>query len=214
MRCRPIPTDIQVRPATQIGSWSTDSGRFAEAARIQHHELLQLCQKIQVEWPKHKSSLFPDDAEHAAIWDQARKRDMLSDSVKIFSAMAVEGFLNFYGVVRLGQAAFDEHLERQSTVCKLIQLLSLCDGVHVNRKSEIVQDVLAIANQRNALVHAHTKEMPHPVKSSAKELRPVPGEATITIDRMTRVFRQFYELVPSSRHLLPDSELNLIRSHQ
>ena len=40
------------------------------------------------------------------------ERDALADSIVLFSAMAVEAFINYYGVVRLGEQQFNAHFER------------------------------------------------------------------------------------------------------
>jgi hypothetical protein len=61
-----------------------------------------------------------------------RKRDLLSDAVKIFSAMAVGAFLNYYGVVRLGEDECASHFERLGLVPKLRTLLLVCDFLSPN----------------------------------------------------------------------------------
>ena len=57
--------------------------------------------------------------------------------VRIYAAMAVEGFLNFYGVLRLGQNVFDEHFERLGLVPKVRALLLVCDQLDVSQQDPL-----------------------------------------------------------------------------
>jgi hypothetical protein len=58
-------------------------------------------------------------------------RDTLADTVVLLSAMSVEAFLDYYGVVRLGDEQFNPHSERLGTEKKLCVVLLVCDGLAV-----------------------------------------------------------------------------------
>jgi hypothetical protein len=81
------------------------------------------------------------------------ERDQLSDSIRVYAAMAVEGFLNWYGVLRLGEAVFNEHFERLSLVTKAKTLLLVCDSLTLTRDDPLLAVMDKVAQSRNALVH-------------------------------------------------------------
>ena len=57
---------------------------------------------------------------------------------RLYAAMAVEGFLNWYGVFRLGEEIFNQHFERLGLVPKLRVLLLVCDSIHVGKGDQVV----------------------------------------------------------------------------
>jgi hypothetical protein len=205
-------TDIKfdLRPHHQNGTWQTESARFAENARTQLAELVDISTQIKKKWPDGTKSLFPGDEGHSALWSETRKRDLLSDCVKIFSAMAVEGLLNFYGVVRLGQAKFDEHFEKMGPVKKVKALLLVCESIILDDESELVRLVFKISGRRNLLVHANTREMQAPTLDSDKNWKTIPGQAVEAVSDMSDFFRAFMDAVPAAAHLLPDDEFAML----
>jgi len=171
-------------------------------------ELVNLAAEIQAEWPPGVRSLRSDDVGHAQLWKKVRRRDLLSDSVRIFTAMAVESFLNFYGVVRLGQAPFDLYIERLSQSEKLQALLEICHGIGTNQSLAITGTVSKIAQRRNDLVHPKAKEVVGEITQADKDADsiPIPGAAIEAVQDMATFYHQWTSLVPDSKFLLPDTE--------
>jgi hypothetical protein len=198
-----------VRPQSQPGEWISDSGRFAEYARMQLEELLELAAQITEEWPFGIVSLREDSELHASLYLKTRKRDLLSDSVKMYSAMAVEGFLNYYGVVRLGGAAFDKYIERLGPVEKVTALLKICDSVTLDSNDKLVVIVRNIAYRRNALVHVNTTEICMR-EQAGDRLSPIPGAAVEAVKDMSDFFREFVALIPEAKWHLSNSEAELL----
>lgn len=134
-----------VRPLGEARIWRTESARYPDYARLLLAELFQLVAEIKVQWPPGVGPLRRGDVGHPELWIMVRRRDMLSDSIRIFTAMSVESFLNFYGVVRLGQGPFDSSIERLSLPKKLKALLKICDDVSADRLAEILETVTKIS---------------------------------------------------------------------
>lgn len=197
-----------VRPLGESRMWRTESARYPEYARLLLAELLQLVAEIKAQWPPSVGPLRRGDIGDLELWPMVRRRDMLSDSIRIFTAMSVESFLNFYGVVRLGQEPFDSFIERLSQPKKLKALLKICNDVSADQCGEIVTTVIKIAQRRNDLVHPKATEIVGEISQAEKDANaiPIPGAATEAIEDMVTFYRQWIELVPETKFLLPDDE--------
>ena len=56
--------------------------------------------------------------------------------------MAVEGFLNYYGVVRFGEPEYKRNFERLGLVPKLRALLLFCDSIALDDTDPLIQSSL------------------------------------------------------------------------
>jgi hypothetical protein len=162
-------------------------------------ELEVFCEEVKAQWPARPGSSI-DPKLHPEIAKLAGQRDRASDSVRIYSAMAVEGFLNLYGVVRLGQSAFDEHFERLGLVPKLRVLLLVCDALQIGRDDQLVDLLSKLAEGRNALVHPKAREVPGPLAEPTK-IR-VPEVAREAVANMEAFFKEFEVAVPAASYLI------------
>jgi len=124
-----------------------NDGGYFENAHALLAELKSLTSTIKGKWPGAPDCTLKaeDDPELTAI---VRKRDMLSDSVKIFTAMSIEAFINFYGVLALGEAGFT--FEKIGLIPKLKKLLEIGAGVAVPPDHKILNTIERIADRRNA----------------------------------------------------------------
>ena len=66
----------------------------------------------------------------------------LSDSAVLFAAMAVESFLNFYGVVRLGEDFYSRNYERLGILQKLAAIVATCSGELLATDDEISETLM------------------------------------------------------------------------
>lgn len=199
---------FSVRPLGETRTWFTESSRYPEYSRMLLEELIRLTAEIKAEWPSDGGSIRSGDVGHAELWRKVRRRDLLSDSVRIFTAMAVESFLNFYGVVRLGQTPFDSFIERLSQPKKVQALLKICHGIDTNQSLAITRTVNNIAERRNNLVHPKAKEVVADISEADKDAdaTPIPGAAIEAVQDMSTFYQQWTSLVPESEFLLPDEE--------
>jgi hypothetical protein len=195
----PRPT-FQLRPHDAYGTWESNDRRYRSYA----HELLAmleaLCKEVLAKWPPETGSSIRAK-QHPQLWKLARQRDRTSDTVRIYSAMAVEGFLNFYGVLRLGQAAFDDHFERLRLVPKLRALLLVCDALQIGQGDKLVVLLSKVAQARNALVHPKVREVQGPMHKPTSIL--VPEVAREAVTDMEAFFEEFKVAVPAAAdHLI------------
>jgi len=116
----------------------------------------------------------------------------------LYAAMSVEGFLNFYGVLRLGQRAFDEHFERLGLVPKLRALLLVCDHLDVSRSDPLVLLLDNVAQGRNALVHPKAREVVGDLATHERASTKIPEVAREAVANMESFFEQFIHAVPSA----------------
>lgn len=199
-----------IRPLDTTGTWRSDGARFCESARIMLVELERVAAEVVAESPVPTGVSF-DGGAYPELFTKVRHRDALSDSVKIFAAMGIEGFLNFYGVVRLGQDIFDEHFERMLIHQKLSKLLVVCENVRITKSHPMHKHLTWIAGARNDLLHPKAKEFQRPIKASDKNWTAVPGAAQEAVMRMTQFFLEFERAVLGADFLFPECEIEALQ---
>ncbi|WP_303637338.1 hypothetical protein [Stenotrophomonas tuberculopleuritidis] len=80
-------------------------------------------------------------------------------SCHLFVCMALEGFINAYGVRRLGERFYQQNLERVGITEKLAILGVCCRQWTLAPDSEVRRDFRQLFDDRNRLVHPKTREM-------------------------------------------------------
>lgn len=203
---RKIPMEASrsfaLRPHDPDGTWESNDGRY----RLYAHELLgehkALCADVIRLWPKDAGSAITNPLQYPEITRLAKKRDQSSDTTRIFAAMAVEGYLNFYGVLRLGQQVFDEHFERMGLVPKLRALLLFCDQLNIPRNDPLVLALDNIARSRNLLVHPKAIEVVGNPATHQRSSFPMPQTAEQAVANMELFFDAFVAAVPEAANHL------------
>lgn len=170
---------------------------------MQLAELESVIQEVRAQWPRPLEETVTGDEHSPALGLLVRKRDLLSDSVKIFSAMAVEAFLNYYGVVRLGEAEYAVNFERLPLIPKLRTLLLVCDSLSITESDPLIKLLKSISERRNSLLHPKAHESPHYVQAEDREGDKIPEVARHAVREMDDFFREFVTAVPKSAHLVP-----------
>lgn len=196
----PIP--IVVRPSSTLGGWLVDDKRFFQYSHALLSELETAAAEVLDQWPKPLPESVKQEEASPALWRLARRMDMLSDSVKIFSAMSVEAFLNFYGVVRLEQIYFNTHLERLGPVDKLKRLFDLCEHIKLTDTDYLVVLLDRIAKRRNRLVHPRTVKVDAQASGIGDNIPQVAREA---VADMVAFFEEFGRRDPDIPHHLPSA---------
>jgi hypothetical protein len=95
-------------------------------------------------------------------------------SANIYICMAIEGFLNYYGTIRLGESLYKRLLERVGITEKLSIIFLLCFQKRVSDDDLLLCSIRKIFDKRNTYVHPKAKEFrfdrisqhinPHPSK--------------------------------------------------
>jgi hypothetical protein len=176
--------------------------QYFEAAHVLLSELEVVVAEVNRQWPKPLGQAVKKGEATPALWESARKRDILADSVKIFAAMSVEAFLNFYGVLRLG-AGFGTSLERLGLVPKLKKLVELCDNRVLTDSDTIVLTLRRISKRRNRLVHPAAREVAGYMPQEDRGGDKVPDVAREAVTDMVTFFEEFGKLQPGVMHHLP-----------
>lgn len=76
----------------------------------------------------------------------------------VFSAMAIEAFINEYGVSNFSGSYFKTHLDNLSLMSKLILIPKLANQVELDRTGQVYQEVKWLIEFRNYLVHYRSKK--------------------------------------------------------
>lgn len=107
--------------------------------------------------------------------------------------MAVEGFLNHYGVVRLGELFYQANYERLNPTQKVAALLATCCGVLPRKSDEIVQVAKRLFGRRNDLVHSKSRDLERSYRGGGRA-RVLPQQlAHDSITDMERFSTLFFE---------------------
>ena len=187
-----------LRDHSPEGAWESNDGRYRAYAHSILAEHEEVCSKILDEWPGKSDGPLKHPAHHPHIQSLSKRRAQTSDTVRIYAAMAVEGYLNFYGVLRLGQHVFDEHFERLGLVPKVRALLLVCDQLDVDRSDELVTLLDRIAHSRNSLVHPKTREVTGSLATHRPTSVRMPEAAQEAVKTMEAFFAAFVRAVPQA----------------
>ena len=128
----------------------------------------------------------------------------LAVATQIFTCMAVEAFLNYYGVKLLGEQHYKRNIERLGINQKLETLIAISLQELLDDKEEITIIVKRMFERRNRLVHPKSKEMIMNEKFVLPEFPNELEQAENAIKDMTMFFDKFQEIDESTRFENPN----------
>jgi hypothetical protein len=197
-----------LRPHDEPIGFESNERRYFRYAKSLLPQLEDKCRKVVDAWPVPRGEPVRDaESSYPELSAMIDERDQLSDSIRVYAAMAVEGFLNWYGVLRLGEAVFNEHFERLSLVTKAKTLLLVCDSLTLTRDDPLLAVMDKVAQSRNALVHPKAREVLD-IRSIA--IRPhsrIPETARGAVENMELFFTEFVAAIPAAETLVPRESL-------
>jgi hypothetical protein len=200
---KPTRLKFALHDHSHTGTWLTEVNRFHKLAKSQLIKCEIFAEQVNNAWTKPLDQPIKGDEiseNQGCLVDQ---RDLASDMTRIFAAIAIEAFINFYGVVRMGEAEYNAHYERLGLVPKLQQLLLLCDSLSVSDKDLVIKALDKVAQSRNAIVHPKTREISPENRGHHRYSTAVPQTARSAIEEMDIFFKEFVVLVPKAKHLVP-----------
>src|SRR5436309_15595784 len=109
-----------IAPFHRPGSWEFEGGLREQSVRA-----LELAEQVSVdlrkEWEVARARQLAGDkaAGRLVPCERIVERNLLTTAAVVLSAVAAEAFLNFYGVKRMGQEAYERHYERLGVGRKL-----------------------------------------------------------------------------------------------
>jgi hypothetical protein len=112
--------------------------------------------------------------------------------------MAVEAYLNFFGVTCLGEKEFGR-FERRGPERKLETLFLECAELSLKPTDEIRLVVRRIARRRNALVHPETCEVDSPRGLEVAQGMPFSESVDEAAQDMVQFFKLFGDAVPEAQ---------------
>src|SRR4029077_2692729 len=131
------------------------------------------------------------------------ERNLFTAAAAVLSAMAAEAFLNFYGVKRMGQKVYENHLERLGLVPKVTGIIETCCGVRLRDDAEIVSVARALSEARNRLAHPKTREVGSAAGSShVSPVRHPLDVARESVANMNQFFQLFASFDPDSSDIV------------
>ena len=143
-------------------------------------------------------------AIYSATQKEFNQLNEFSTATQIFSCMAIESFLNFYGVNQLGEDFYKRNFERLSPNQKLEALIAIAVHLSLEKEDEICKVVRRMFDQRNRLVHPKAKQ----IKADSERIEIVFGtnnpvsDARKMVDDMRLFFDLFRKLDPSHGSLI------------
>jgi hypothetical protein len=184
------PGDRLVRGFPGSGSWTAPHGLHRRSATRLRADLQALLDEARASGEIRATSEMPGGAivRHGEVGERIAT---LAETVELFAAMAVEGAVNFYGAVVLGERYFKRHFEKLGAVPKLAAVMLGCAGIIVADDAEILTLVRRIHDRRNQLVHPKVRETSLVQHQAGWDLRGIPEEA----DDMIRDMERFFELL-------------------
>jgi len=195
--------NFKLRPHDFLAAWESNDRRYYRQALELLSELELLCEEVKSNWPVALDDPIKNARTNYPALDQlVDKRNSTSDLVRIYAAMAVEGFLNWYGVLRLGEDVFNAHFERLNILEKLKILLLVCDSIVINNSDLLAAALKSIAESRNVLVHPKSREV-YEVSSSTQKYSKIPHTARDAVKNMKLFFSEFTVAIPAAEKLIP-----------
>ena len=148
------------------GGWIHNYSLYYEHAwelvRDYHNLKKQL---IALENELRKKPGLNEDEPHFESWishetsELSQKLELVYTSCILYSCMSIEGFINFYGVKRLGEKNYKKNIERIGITEKFNVLIMICFGIMPDHNAPLLKSLRTLFDVRNSLVHPKTKEM-------------------------------------------------------
>lgn len=157
---------IEIRPFISLGGWWTSYSDYYRFAYAAHGDFLLCDEKIRTEENRISEELrefnFPSEHLQNCVHDQVRHLHndayRAAISCHLYACMALEGFLNLYGVRRLGENFYQKNLERLGITEKLALIGVCCSQWDIDEQPDVAKDFRDLFDARNRLVHPKTKE--------------------------------------------------------
>jgi hypothetical protein len=148
---------------------------------------------------------WPRSAEWKAYVEFSETRAENSLAAILFSALAVEAFLNTVGVARLGEKYYQKNCERLKVHEKLAFLVGTLGHKLVEPSDEIARALKRVFESRNRVAHPKTKQIAIRDSDLKFESQDLLKEAKGSVSAMLLFFREFLALVPKAKiHLRHD----------
>lgn len=158
-------TNQQVFDFLREGSWNSSYSSHYECAWLCLNEFESILKVLREKERTFEEEMKEIPPEYQSSFLMHHTYDLRTDayrsatSAHLFVCMAIEGFINFYGVKRLGETYYKRVLERVGITEKLMLIYLICFDYKLDPNEDIVKSIRQVFDQRNVLVHPKTKEI-------------------------------------------------------
>lgn len=192
-----MPDDIStINPFSSDGAWVTNWALYYEYAKLQRDKFYSVCN----EYYQEKGRLIELGMDELAISHELNsimhKAFQEYVSLIVFACMAFEGFVNYYGVKKLGQSFYKRNIERLGITEKLSAILAICGGILIEPTSTLIQNARSLFDKRNSLVHPKTKEITSDNVREYLSTEPIKKEADDLLNCLDFLFEKLIECDP------------------
>jgi hypothetical protein len=199
----------KIFPVNRQGSWITYDYYYFTIAKsfLQQSKNLSLSNENRVRELKERTKTEEPQWDnetissyvHHLVYDDLKQLDAICIAAQIFACMAVEAFLNLYGVQRLGEKFYKRNLERLGISEKLKILVTMCTQEILEDEDETTQIARRMFDRRNSLVHPKAKEI-----NGFSDLIPFEStnhlkRAEEAVEEMELFFKRFEEIVGNEK---------------
>ncbi|HCA26000.1 MAG TPA: hypothetical protein DEP32_17705 [Pseudomonas sp.] len=166
-----------IEPFSRMGMWvSSHSSHYTSAHEFRRDYELAVKQLLEQESElERKYKDIPDEHRGGLIFTETNGLHhtayRYATAAHLFSCMAIEGFINYYGIKRLGDPFYRRNLERLGITEKLSTLLLACGLERIDPSDELIKKVRSIFDRRNSIVHPKSKEV-HNISSVENYVHP------------------------------------------
>jgi hypothetical protein len=189
-------SELSLLPFARDGAWEHE-GQSRREARLAFSEFLAAQQVLREALVARRAQADLPHAERRSVSAELSRRNFFSHATVLFCCVAIESFMNHYGVRRFGNA-FSEH-ERLGIHAKARLLLKHTSGA-VPAKDDVLFTCLSrLFDRRNRLAHPKTHEYEEGVEPPELETWTVAAQECV--EDMDAVFKRFGELDPDAGQL-------------
>jgi hypothetical protein len=188
----------KIKPANRPGGWEVEGVGYRRQAHICLHAFEQKNALLQRHL-KRLEETRKKGGNYRIPPNLLEKYRFFRSAAVIYSAMAVEAFLNYYGIKRLGNDFYRDTYEHLSSQRKLAAVVATCTGQLLPSQAELVKVLRRLTERRNALVHPKAREVLPNAKDAKPRRAPPPSAVEVTpvadsVQDMERFFELFAEL--------------------
>ena len=167
------------------GGWDSEVG-FLARAELALTRAGAARAAFDQRWTTDESVGESKDARLRFFKDFRTEFRLYADAAVLFSALAVEAVLNFYGVAVLTEEFFTRNFERMSPDKKLAAVIGVRRGIALDPSDEIMRVVVQLATLRNQLAHPKTKEIRDDLQVKRTHERLKDAETAVELARRFR----------------------------
>jgi hypothetical protein len=189
----------EIRSTSGEGMWITGHRFFYKAAhraKADFHDSYSRYLQARQRYYQDRGPEIPWEYEDPELSEKSQRAVQDEHVTLLYCCMAVESFLNYYGVIKFGEKYFKRNLERQGIKEKVSNIVLAVSGKCIEPTDDIYKEVRTLFDARNSLVHPKTKEL-----NSENILDHLPdsdgiNEVEVHVERMDHILQLFCELDP------------------